>query len=146
MVAEHGVADRVEADDVERVGERRIEEGPGAVRGAGIVDDQADIDVVGDRADAIEHVRAGEVEREGADLDAAFGAEVARDLVERRLLAGDQHEVDADLGEPRRDTGADAFRSAGDDGPGAVGVGIDHGGFSQGGVRRLRAAAPRRAG
>ena len=92
--------------------------------GAGVEDQQADLDVVGDLPDLVERVGSQQIERQGANLD-PVGARLCRGLLERAGLAGDQHEVDADLAQLVGERCADTFGTAGDDCPRTVVARVD---------------------
>src|SRR5690606_37746259 len=91
--------------------------------GARVEDEQADVQAVGDLADLLQRVGGDEVQLQRPDLH-ALRADGLRGLRERAGLAGDEHEVQARVGQPVCEGGADPLRAAGDDGPRAIAV--DH--------------------
>ena len=78
-------------------------------------------------------VLVGDVERRGVDVD-ALGAQLFGRFLECGLPAGAENEVDALVGELRRDRLAEPSASAGDDGL-AAGESQFHGGAFLGGSR-----------
>ena len=88
----------VEVDDLLELGEVAVEEVLAVRVRAGVVDQQADLEPVGGRDDLVDRVGRRQVDRQRADLDAPLAAQRGR-LLELVGLAGEQHEVEAVVGE-----------------------------------------------
>ncbi len=118
-----GQRDRTDArqlDLLQRVLERVVEKLRRPVRGAGVVDQQSDLEPVGRLGHAFRDVRDGQVQHQRPYLDAMALAHVGRKLVQLRSLARDQHEIQSALGQLVGQAGADSLGRAGDDGPPSV--------------------------
>src|SRR5690606_15076818 len=116
VVREGELRGDVEVDDVLEAVQVAGDELVAVAVGARVEDEQADVQAVGDLADLLQRVGGDEVQLQRPDLH-ALRADGLRGLRERAGLAGDEHEVQARVGQPVCEGGADPLRAAGDDGP-----------------------------
>ncbi|HUD29205.1 MAG TPA: hypothetical protein VMQ93_10060 [Novosphingobium sp.] len=86
------------------------------VVGPGVVDQQADVDVVRHLAHLRQGVGLGEVDGGGAHVR-TLAAQLGREILQRSRLAGDEHELEPVGRQKPRELGADAFRSTDDERP-----------------------------
>lgn len=88
--------------------------------GAGIVDHEPDLDIVGAGTEVVEHIRSGQVERQNADLDAGFGLNPLGDVLQERFLSRHQDQIDASLSQLAGESDADALGRTQDQRPRSV--------------------------
>ena len=115
----------VEVDDLLELDQVAVEELLAVRVGAGVVDEQPDLDVLDLVDDPRDRVRGGQVECQGPHLD-SVGAAQSRRLLQRDRLAGDEHQVEPGLGELGRERPPHTLGAAGDHRPGAVASDVGH--------------------
>ena len=134
---QRGHGDDVDRDEVHEVGEGRVGE-RSLAGGAGVVDEEPDLDSGPAKRIGQRLGRAGEAEidRRRLDADAIFGRKLAPERVEHGFAARGEHEIGAARGERPGNLPADSRRRAGDErkaGPCAVAFRCGQGSLLQGG-------------
>jgi hypothetical protein len=98
VVRQGNRADAVQLDLLLRILDLVLEKGRGTVSCAGVVYQKPDVDVFRRLRDPFTHVGLGQVLKKNAGLDTVLLARVSRDLVQRRSVSRDQHEIQSASG------------------------------------------------
>jgi hypothetical protein len=112
----HAVALHHRLGGLDRIGKERLE-----VRvGARAIHEEADVQVAGGRGDRRCRAGFGEIDSQRAGLDRGAGVDLGRNLIEYRLPARQQRNVDAALSKSRGERGSEPVGGTCDERPRSV--------------------------
>src|SRR5262249_38058494 len=118
-MTEGDLADRIQAQRMERGVEWRVEKGLGSDR-ACVVDQESDIETIRQALDLLEEIGSRDVDRSRPYVDLGLIPQLGGEVGQRARLACDQHEIQAALRELSCEARAHSLRAAYDDDPRSV--------------------------